>query len=133
MATMPPKAFQSLKHVSRSSGKCRAVEPVADDLERREPRCRICRDESVRILVNELLDWHGVPIFLGRGKTHLVTYADILSDLAPLNEGRDTRDRITYDSLWVHAKRHYDLAGTAAYWKTRMSKEFKEFKKALRG
>ena len=36
-------------------------------------------------------------------------------------------------ALWVHAKRHYDLAGIAAYWRTRMSKEFKEFKKALRG
>ena len=103
------------------------------DIERREPRCRVCRDETVRILVNELLDWHGVPIILGRGKTHLVTYADILRDLEPLNEGRDKRDRISYHSLWVHAKRHYDLAGTAAYWRTRMSKEFKEFKKALRG
>ena len=67
------------------------------------------------------------------GKTHLVTYADILRDLEPLNEGRDKRDRITYDSLWVHAKRHYDLAGIAAYWSARMSKEFKEFKKALAG
>ena len=103
------------------------------DIERREPRCRICRDETVRILVNELLDWRGVPINLGRGKTHLVTYADILRDLEPVNEGRDKRDQITYDCLWVHAKRHYDLAGIAAYWRTRMSKEFKEFKKALRG
>ena len=40
-----------------------------------------------------------------------ITYADILRDLEPLNEGRDKRDRITYDSLWIHAKRHYDLAG----------------------
>ena len=103
------------------------------DFKRREPRCRICRDETVRVVVNELLDWRGVPIILGRGKTHLVTYADILRDLEPLNEGRDERHRITYDSLWVHAKRHYDLAGIAAYWRTRMSKEFKEFKKALRG
>jgi hypothetical protein len=107
--------------------------PVGADVERREPRCRICHEESARVVVNELLDWHGVPIIRGRGKTHLVTYADILRDLQPLNEGRDERDRITYDSLWIHAKRHYDLAGTAAYWRTRMSKEFKEFKKALRG
>ena len=57
-------------------------------------------------------------------------YADILRDLEPLNEGRDERDRITYHSLWVHAKRHYDLAGAAAYWRTRMAKEFT---KALRG
>ena len=81
------------------------------DFERREPRCRICRDEAVRILVNDLLDWHGVPIILGRGKTH----------------------RITYDSLWVHAKRHYELAGITAYWRTRTHKVFVEFKEALRG
>ena len=93
------------------------------DFERREPRCRICRDESVRVLVNKLLDWHGAPIILGRSKTHLVTYADILRDLEPLNEGHDKRDRITYDSLWVHAKRHYDHAGIAAYWRARMHKE----------
>ena len=101
----------------------RAAKPLGPDFERREPRCRICRDETVRVLVNELLDWHGAPIILGRGKTHVVTYADILRDLEPLNEGRDKRDRITYDSLWVHAKRHYDLAGTTAYWRARMHKE----------
>ena len=56
----------------------RAAEPVRTDFERREPRCRICRDESVRVLVNKLLDWHGAPIILGRGKAHVVTYADIL-------------------------------------------------------
>ena len=61
----------------------RAAEPVSADFERREPRCRICRDETVRVLVNELLDWHGAPIILGRGKTHVVTYADILRDLEP--------------------------------------------------
>ena len=54
----------------------RAAEPVRTDFERREPRCRICRDESVRVLVNKLLDWQGAPIILGRGKTHLVTYAE---------------------------------------------------------
>ena len=84
------------------------------DFERTEPRCRICRDETVRVLVNKLLDWHGAPIILGRGKTHVVTYADILRDLEPLNKGRDKRDRIAYDSLWVHAKRHYDHAAITA-------------------
>ena len=52
-------------------------------------------------------------------------YADILRDLEPLNEARDKWDRITYDSLWIHAKRHYDLAGVAAYWRTRTYKEFR--------
>ena len=111
----------------------RAAEPVRADFERREPRCRICRDETVRVVVNELLDWRGVPIILGRGKTHRITLTEILRDLEPLNEGRDKRDRITYDSLWVHCQASLRPAGTAAYWRTRMSKEFKEFKKALRG
>ena len=26
---------------------------------------------------------------------------------------------------WVHAKRHYDLAGIAAYWRARMDKELR--------
>ena len=103
------------------------------DFERREPRCRICRDETVRVVVNELLDWHGVPIILGRGKTHRITLTEILRDLEPLNEGRDNRDRITYNSLWIHFQRHYSVAGITAYWRTRMSKEFRKFKKALRG
>ena len=89
----------------------RAAEPVRADFERREPRCRICRDETVRSLVNELLDWRGVPIFLGRGKIHRITLTDILRDLAPFNEGRDDRHRITYDSLWNHSQRHYGLPG----------------------
>ena len=66
----------------------RVAEPVRADVERREPRCRICRDETVRILVNEALDWHGVPIILGRGKSRRITLTEILRDLAPLNEGR---------------------------------------------
>src|ERR1700752_2581689 len=97
----------------------RAAEPLWDDFERREPRCRICRDESARVLVNKVLDWHGAPIILGRGKTHVVTYADILRDLKPLNKGRDKTDRITYDKLWVHAKRHSDLAGRTSYARAR--------------
>ena len=82
------------------------------------------------IVVNELLDWRGVPIILGRSKIHRITLTEILRDLAPLNEGRDKKDRITYDSLWVHSQRHYDLAGIVAYRRTRWSEEFK---KALRG
>ena len=121
-----------LQPLSDEHDKRGADEPWRTDVERREPRCRICRDAGVRIVVNELLDWRGVPVVVGRGKTHRITYAEILRDLAPFNEGRDTKDRITYDSLWVHAKRHYDLAGIAAYRRNRMSKEFKEFKEALR-
>ena len=83
---------------------------------------RICRDEAVRVLVNQMLDWRGVPISLGPGKPHVVTYADIMRDLEPLNEGRDKWNRITYSHLWVHAKRHYEPAGIAAYWQARIDK-----------
>jgi hypothetical protein len=65
----------------------------------------------------------GVPVFLEGGKTHRIGYADILDKLEPLNEGRDEGDRITYSSLWIHAKRHDDTAGLAAYWRTRVVKE----------
>jgi len=53
----------------------------------------------VPVLVNKLRDWHGAPIIQARGKTHVVTYAEIVRDLEPLNKGRDKKDRITYDSL----------------------------------
>ena len=102
------------------------------DFDRREPRCRICRDETVRSLANELLDLRGIPIFLGSGRFHRITLTDIMRDLEPLTEGRDERHRITYVGLWNHCQRHYDVAGIAAYWRTRTFKEFKEFKKDLR-
>ena len=95
------------------------------DFERREPRCRICREETVRVLVNDRLDWRGVPIILGRGKLHRITLTEILRSVETLNEGRDARDRITYDSLWIHAQRHYSLAGKAAYWSAPMNKELR--------
>ena len=65
----------------------RAAEPVRADGERREPRCRICKDESARSLVNELLDLRGVPVLLGRGKIHRITLTEILHDLEPLKRG----------------------------------------------
>jgi hypothetical protein len=70
------------------------------DVEPREPRCRICRRSDVRRLVNDLLGWRGVPVILeGGNKRRRITYTDILGMLEPLNEGRDKRDVITYNSL----------------------------------
>jgi hypothetical protein len=96
-----------------------------EDVWPREPRCRVCRDPDVRRLVNDLLDWRGALISWGAGRFHRVTSADILLTLEPLNETRDKEDQITYKSLWVHAKRHYDLAGIAAYWTSRIDKELR--------
>ena len=104
----------------------RAAETVRADLLPREPRCRICRDPAVRRLVNDLLDPRGVPVILeGGSMRHRITYTDILGMLEPINEGRDKGDQITYDSLWIHAKRHYDVARVAAYWGARMDKELR--------
>jgi hypothetical protein len=58
-----------------------SIEHAGADFERREPRCRVCRDETVRVVANELLDWRGVPIFLGRSKFHRITLTDIMRDL----------------------------------------------------
>jgi hypothetical protein len=85
--------------------------------ERVERRCRVCRDPDVRRLVDHLLDWRGTPIIGSRGKAQVVTYTDILRWLAPLNEAREKGQRITYDSVWNHANRHYGLAGIVAYWR----------------
>jgi len=95
------------------------------DFEPREPRCRICREEALRDHVNELLEWHGIPLFQKGAKTHRVTYADIIRNLEPLNKTRAKKDRITYDCLWVHAKRHYDVVGTAAHFKAQVDKMLK--------
>ena len=88
----------------------------------------------MRVLVNELLDWRGVPIISG-GSQDTPDHSPPRSCawLEPINEGRDKWDRITYDSLWIHFQGHYSLAGITAYWGAQMSKEFKEFKEALRG
>jgi hypothetical protein len=85
--------------------------------ERREPRCLVCKDAHVRRLVDHLLDWVGTPVIKRRGKFSEFTYADVLRSLEPLNQTRDKRDRITYNSLWNHANRHYGLAGIATYWR----------------
>lgn len=95
------------------------------DFEVREPRCRICRDETVRRHVNELLVWRGVPIVLPGGKARRISLAEILRTLEPLNEGSKGGARITYDSLWVHARRHYEVAGKIAYWRARMLRDFR--------
>jgi hypothetical protein len=73
----------------RSNAMTSAAGPPRDTFEPKEPRCRVCRDEAIRVLVNQLLDWRGAPIFLGPGKVHVVTYTDILRDLEPLNARLD--------------------------------------------
>lgn len=96
------------------------------DVACREPRCRICRNEAVRIMVNAMLDWRGVREDYGRCRVHTPTYMDILRHLVPINEHRSDDDQITYDCLWHHAKWHYDVAGVADYWCRQIMKDLRK-------
>jgi hypothetical protein len=118
-------AVDNIPAPHRPSTKSENPSRAARTVEVVEPLCRVCRDPDVRRLVNALLDWRGVPIPYEGGKTRRITYSTILGWLEPINEGRPKGDRITYDSLWIHARRHYDLAGIAAYWGARMDKELR--------
>jgi hypothetical protein len=100
--------------------------------ERIEPRCHICRDEKVRVRVNELLDWHGVPIpnSWSRGQVKALTYSDILREV---NSGRDKANLITLASLKRHVKFHYDIEEVVNYWAAQMEKKLESFLDGLRG
>lgn len=91
--------------------------------ERVEPRCHVCRDEELRIRVNELLDWCRVPIaWRPAHAVRAVSYADILRDV---NEGRGEADRITHASLRAHAKRHHHIDAMVAYWAAQIDKKLR--------
>lgn len=65
-----------------------------------EPRCRVCRDESIRSKVNDLL---------ATG----TTYAMILRALGEDNAGLAERDRVTIDSVRNHTARHFPVQNAA--------------------
>jgi hypothetical protein len=44
----------------------------------------------------------------------------------PFNEGRDPRRRISYNCLWIHAKRHYRVVWTSDDFRARMTKEWRK-------
>jgi hypothetical protein len=107
----------------------RKTEAELMGLERAESRCRICRDPELRLLVDALLDWRGVPVPLAGGKMHRITYADVLRALEPFSVICADWERLTYNNVWIHAQRHYDIAGIAAYWTRRTGKEVRNFLK----
>ncbi len=89
-----------------------------------EPRCRVCRDPDIRRTVNKLLIWRGVPMLVG-GRCRSVTYVDVVDALAPINHTLPEGRRITYSSLWVHAKRHYDANAAVGWWCTKLERELR--------
>ena len=65
-------------------------------------RCRICRDDDVRKLINTL---HGYGLTTR-------SIVDVVES-SGLNSGRGSRDQITYDVIWRHTKKHFDIDAPA--------------------
>jgi hypothetical protein len=65
-----------------------------------EPRCRICRNDSMRRKVNQML-------------AIAAPYAGIVRALTAENAELDTRDRITLDSIRTHATKHFPVQSVA--------------------
>jgi len=61
-------------------------------------RCRICRDDDVRKLINTL---HGYGLTT-RSIQEVV-------ESSGLNNGRSNKDQISYDVIWRHTKNHFDI------------------------
>lgn len=61
-------------------------------------RCRICRDDDVRKLINTL---HGYGLTTR-------SIMDVV-EASGLNTGRSQRDQINYDVVWRHTKKHFDI------------------------
>lgn len=61
-------------------------------------RCRICRDDDVRKLINTL---HGY----GMTTRSIV---DVV-DSSGINAGRSQKDQINYDVIWRHTRKHFDI------------------------
>ena len=73
----------------------------------------------MRRAVNDLLDWHGVAL-PGGGR---IGYRDILTAIHRSDIVGACCGRLTYTSLWNHAKRHYDQEAVTAYWTGRLHTE----------
>jgi hypothetical protein len=65
-----------------------------------EPRCRICRNDSVRTKVNDLLAGGA-------------SYAMVLRALGDDNATLEQRDRVTIDSIRNHTARHFPVQQVA--------------------
>jgi len=65
-----------------------------------QPRCRICRNDSLRTKVNDLL-------------TTGASYAMVLRALGDDNATLEKRDQVTIDSIRNHAARHFPVQQVA--------------------
>lgn len=81
---------------------------------RPETRCRVCTSEA-STSVNKML-------------AHAMTYTDILRVLQPVNDILPENERITYNSIANHRKRHFPIQSTAnAVYRRIVEKRAEEF------
>lgn len=96
-----------------------------------EPRCRICRDPSIRDEVDALLAWRGAPV-RAKGKVRCITLAEIYRSLEHLNSLRRVGDRLTYTSLWNHTRRHFLIDGVMARVDARLQRDLQRLSEPCR-
>jgi hypothetical protein len=65
-----------------------------------QPRCRVCRNDSMRTKVNDLL-------------ASGASYAMVLRALGDDNAALEQRDRVTIDSIRTHSRRHFPVQNVA--------------------
>lgn len=120
-----PKYLRQLRGAAAKEGKLDAavLEEIANlDEEHRlyvfrpESRCKVCVSESSDV-VNKML-------------AHAMTYQDIYRSLEPLNKILPASQRITYDSIWTHAKKHFPIEQAAgAVYRRLVERRAEEYKK----
>lgn len=69
-----------------------------------EPRCRVCSNVSMRSTINKMLAYG-------------MTYRDILESVQPINATLPKNRRVSYRSIWSHARTHFrvDQPAQAVY------------------
>lgn len=81
---------------------------------RPETRCKVCLSDANSV-VNKML-------------AHAMTYTDIIRALEPFNATLPDSRRITYHSLWHHAKKHFPIEETAkATYRRMVEKRAEEY------
>jgi hypothetical protein len=91
-------------------------------LARIEPRCKICRDKTLREIVNRML-------------RSGMSRPAIMDCLGPLNDLCESeKDKINYQNLYVHQKRHYNVSEPAqAVWDAIVDKHATENETSIEG
>lgn len=80
-----------------------------------ETRCRVCKNDDDREMIDKLLSTG-------------MTYTHIMRVIQPINDKRKVKERITYNSLYVHAKKDFPLnKGAQAVYRGILEKRAEDY------